>query len=145
MKKMMKRLISVICALSILVGLSPHFAAYGMSELKVGDYVLYGRYEHEPILWQVINIDAEGNPLLFSDSIISYKAFDAIELSEDQINDITVNEYRNEYGNNNWALSNIREWLNSDTVIVEYTTSIPSETGVSNGDNAYDYEKGFLA
>jgi len=131
--------------MSILSGLYPNINALAIGELKIGDYVVYGRYEDEPIIWQVVHIDEQGDPLLFANNAISYKAFDASELATDQTDGDTINTYRNDYGNNLWAVSNLREWLNSDAIIVEYQTSIPSTSGVSGGDNAYDTEKGFLA
>jgi len=131
--------------MTILVGAVSNLNVLAINELKVGDYVIYGHYQHEPIIWQVINIDDQGNPLLFSESAISYKAFDASELKDEGTDELAINTYRSEYGNNLWSVSNLREWLNSDAIIVAYSTAIPSKEGVSNGDNAYDIEKGFLS
>ena len=45
--------------------------------LKKGDYVLFGKYLGEPILWQVIDTDPNGRPLFMTVHIITFKAFDA--------------------------------------------------------------------
>lgn len=39
--------------------------------LKIGDYIQFGRYQGEHILWRVIDIDDEGDPLLLADEIIT--------------------------------------------------------------------------
>lgn len=44
--------------------------------LKVGDYIVYGKYNNQPILWRVINKDQQGT-VLFSENILSIKPFDA--------------------------------------------------------------------
>ena len=44
--------------------------------LQANDYVLFGSYQGEPILWQVLRIQ-EGKPLLWSSRILCFKAFDA--------------------------------------------------------------------
>ncbi|MGU8834243.1 DUF6273 domain-containing protein [Clostridium perfringens] len=45
-------------------------------------------------------------------------------------------------GSGYWSSSNIREWLNSDKAIVEYTNNPPSSEFM--GSKAYDKEAGFL-
>ncbi|WFD09600.1 hypothetical protein [Tepidibacter hydrothermalis] len=69
-------------------------------ELKIGDYIQFGKYNDELILWRIINIDPDGNPLLFSDRIISLKAFDADGNYHDD-------EIRVDDGSNYWRDSNI--------------------------------------
>ena len=46
-------------------------------QLNIGDIVEFGSHLGERIQWRVINISAEGYPLLFSENIIDLKAFDA--------------------------------------------------------------------
>ena len=48
------------------------------------------------------------------------------------------------YGSNKWENSNIREWLNSNDVEVNYTTQAPTKKAVWNGYNAYSHEAGLL-
>ena len=45
-------------------------------------------------------------------------------------------------GNNDWSVSNLRTWLNSDTAVVAYKDQAPGKIAV--GDMAYDEEPGFL-
>ncbi|WP_127837519.1 DUF6273 domain-containing protein [Clostridium prolinivorans] len=113
--------------------------------MKVGDYVLFGKYLGKPILWRVINIE-NGSPLLFSEKIISIKAYDAAESGKyyrTGSNPYTTDEARQKYGSNQWENSNIREWLNSSDAKVKYTTQPPTKAAVSQ--NAYDAEPGFLS
>ncbi|MCT4509700.1 MAG: DUF6273 domain-containing protein [Tepidibacter sp.] len=44
--------------------------------INIGDYILFGTYNEEPIIWRIINKDDDGDLLLWSEYIISYKAFD---------------------------------------------------------------------
>ncbi|OGO80567.1 MAG: hypothetical protein A2Y21_06470 [Clostridiales bacterium GWC2_40_7] len=44
--------------------------------LQTGDYVKFGMYDGDPILWRVVNVDGNG-PLILSDRILCLKAFDA--------------------------------------------------------------------
>lgn len=46
------------------------------SNLKVGDIVTFGKYNNEPIEWQVINKSNSGYPLLWSTRIITTKEYD---------------------------------------------------------------------
>lgn len=47
------------------------------SNLTVGQTVTFGKYNGEPIEWQVINISDAGYPLLWSTKIITIKEYDA--------------------------------------------------------------------
>lgn len=46
------------------------------NDLKVGDIVTFGKYNNEPIEWQVINKSNGGYPLLWSTKIITIKEYD---------------------------------------------------------------------
>ena len=114
------------------------------SAVKLGDYVYFGRYLNEPILWRVININSDGNPVLFSEKIITYKAFDA---AESGVHNETGGPYSNDQyhqmcGSNNWVYANLREWLNSSSQSVKYSTQPPIMDAVVL--NPYANEPGFL-
>ena len=109
------------------------------TELKVGDYIGFGKYYGQPVVWRVINVDDEGCPLLLSDKLLSFKCFDAAE------RDKSANEVRKIYGSNLWENSNIREWLNSSAKTVSYSTSAPIVENVCYGENSSANEPGFLA
>lgn len=66
--------------------------------LSVGDYVVYGQYRQEAILWRVIAND-DDKPLLFSEYILCFKAFDA--------------QAETPVGSSDWKTSSLRRWLNS--------------------------------
>ncbi|MBC7960039.1 MAG: leucine-rich repeat domain-containing protein, partial [Vallitaleaceae bacterium] len=139
----MKKLISWIVVLAFvltMVGPGPFTStvqAQGL--LNTGDYVYFGQYNGQPLLWRVITIDDDGDPLLFSEAIVTYKAFDGAE------NDaFSKFANRQTYGSNRWFDSNIREWLNSKSVFVTYSTTPPSAEAMLEGYNAYDQEPGFL-
>lgn len=120
-----------------------------ITQLKIGDYVQFGRYAVEPILWLVIEDSANpnakdgdviiGDPLLFSDKIIAKKPYDA---AGPHGND---NE-RLEYGSNLWQTSNLRAWLNSSAEAGAVTWPCgnpPVKDKVESND--YANERGFLA
>ena len=64
-----------------------------------------------------------------------------------QIDDLWINPYssgvegRKLHGSGYWSSSNLREWLNSDSLNVDYTSNPPSKEYI---DYAYDKESGFL-
>lgn len=68
--------------------------------LKEGDYVKYGTYHGAAILWRVVGFDADGDPMLWSDKLITSKPYVLYN------NDIGFNEKC-------WETSYIRTWLNS--------------------------------
>jgi chitodextrinase len=111
---------------------------------KVGDYFLFGHYHSVPILWRVIQLDSDGNPLLFADRILAFKAFDAA-------GDFHANNLqRKQYGSNNYADSNIRQWLNSSQAnqgadVIDWRQNNPAAANLHDGNNPYDSEAGFLA
>jgi hypothetical protein len=130
------------------------------TQLKVGQVIQFGNYYGKPINWRVIHINGSGEPLLLTSEIVTLKPFDASEsgvynkigdttfdnkMPKDQIyTHYTQEDMRAYKGSNDWASSNIREWLNSDEKAVKYTTQPPTESAVWYGKNDYDKEKGFL-
>lgn len=105
-------------------------------DLKVGQLIYFGSYQKEPILWRVISIDEKGNPLLYAEHILTYKAFD------DQL--WVANTTKN-YGNNYWASSDLRAWLNGVGDEIAYDASgAPKKGTTKDGFNAYEKEAGFL-
>jgi hypothetical protein len=95
-------------------------------KMEIGDYILYGKYHDVPILWRVVHLDDEGDPVLFSDRIITLKKYD-------------------QSGSYNYERSNLRQWLNSDEQQIEWWQKPPVGSTQSEEDQAYDQEKGFLA
>lgn len=108
--------------------------------LQIGDYIEFGTYNEEPILWRIINFDEEGFPLLFSEYIITYKSFDGRELESKK----KESDLRYMHGSNRWYNSNLREWLNSNDLSVNYTTYPPVKKALRYEFNPYDKEPGFF-
>ncbi len=102
--------------------------------LEKGDYVLFGEYLDEPILWLVAEVQ-NGRPLLQTEHIISFKAFDASGDGEADTEKL---------GSSYFEKSSLHQWLNSDGK-VNYNGSAPNEKNVFNGKNAYESEAGFLS
>ena len=76
-------------------------------------------------------------------NIIRYAVFDAIESGN-------PNSNRGYYGNNRWSVSNIRQWLNSDSTgswfTAQYTYNAPPTSEKIHGTNGtYADKPGFLA
>jgi co-chaperonin GroES (HSP10) len=100
--------------------------------LKLGDYILLGKYNDAPILWRYAAHDKNGM-LILSDKILCKKMFDVY--SDNLLS-----------GDNYWGHSNIRSWLNSSAPAgkVVWLNNNPPVSDSSHN-NGYDNEKGFLA
>jgi hypothetical protein len=140
--------IYVLCMITLLISLStPHdelVSTYAQTSLKVGDYVQFGKYNNQPIVWRVIHLTNTGDPLLLSDRILTLKAFD----SSGEVH--RANEDRLDFGSNYYLSSNIRQWLNSQqsnagTDRIIWTQNKPSVNNLLYGAFPYDGEAGFLA
>jgi len=145
----------VVCLLLCAGGLahtqSAALAQVSTSSLKIGDYIQFGRYAGEPLLWRVIedsaNPDAKvgdvvtGDPLLFSNHVIAEKPFDAAGPHENDDDGARVIN-----GSNHWESSNLRTWLNSSDgagSVIWPDGNPPTADAVES--NPYANEKGFLA
>lgn len=141
MKQMKKILSATLAALLAVLCLAGCASGAGgpktAGKLTDGDYILFGSYQGQPILWQVIGRDDFGNPLLYSDKILTYKAFDNVFW--------LANTDRNN-GNNYWLSSDLRTWLNSPAEYVKYDKDgAPTSGSVLHGYNSYAGEAGFLS
>ena len=100
-------------------------------------------YYGSPIIWQVADKNHSGYPAnsvtLVAANILKIVAFDAKESGNSDSN-------RRSYGNNRYALSNIRQWLNksgSPWYVAQHSAdATPSSGNVSY--NPYDGQSGFL-
>ncbi|MEN6328439.1 MAG: DUF6273 domain-containing protein [Syntrophomonas sp.] len=110
-----------------------------LGDVGVGDYIRFGSYLNEPILWRVIKMNDDGSVMLLSDKILCLKPFDA----NGDLTDGRGDSERISYGSNNWEKSNLREWLNSESETVTYNCQAPDGSHVINGNEYYD-EPGFL-
>ncbi len=105
---------------------------------KIGQYVQFGSYLSKPVVWRVINLDANGNPLLFSESILALKAFDAAgPLHNDAV--------RKKFGSNLYEHSTLRRWLNSNDVAVTWKKNLPAPQNFMDKKGDYTKEPGFLS
>lgn len=119
--------------------------ARSLSSLPVGAKVVDKdtKYNGVPITWVVGGHDhyAQGQTVIISEKIITIKPFDAKEPS----NSITN---RASYGNNRYAHSNIRQWLNSDKTSwyspQHSADAPPTNNNVRDNYNEYEAESGFL-
>lgn len=123
----MKKSIILILSFILIFSIPLNAADTQENTLKIGDYVFFGEYESIPLLWQVIHLDAQKNPLLFSVASIRSMAFDAAESGTYGIGDTT----RDAFGSNLWKASNIKEWLNSDLEQVVFSSTSPTTEAVS--------------
>lgn len=99
------------------------FFSLGISvcALEQGEYVSFGQYGGEPIVWRVLSGDAEGY-FVIADKIVSFRPFDAIGSA--------------------WKDSSLRTWLNSAERDVSYLH--PPQGDAQFTAELYDAEKGFL-
>lgn len=110
-------------------------------DIEVGQYIQFGSYYGEPILWRVINKNADGSLMLLAEKILSIKPFDA----SGDLTDGRGDADRISSGSNYWEKSNLKEWLNSESQIVNYSHQVPDATHISSENmNDYATETGFL-
>lgn len=117
--------------------------AQPITNLSLNDKIKYGSYKGAPIIWRIADFNHPGYPsnsvTLISDVILCVKAFDAKEPSNSDSD-------RQQYGNNRYAHSNLRQWLNkrgSPWYEAQHSADAPpNSSGVSP--NPYDTEPGFL-
>lgn len=144
---MKKKYIIYILIINMMLLLANVDMSYSKNNLNIGDVITFGQMNSsEPILWEVISFDDEGDPLLFCKNILFYLAFDISESGEygkNIENNFTTNADRSMYGSNRWSNSTIREWLNSENPasLVEYSTQKPSIVTIKTSGN---YSDGFL-
>ena len=126
-------------------------------EVKVGDEVVFGKYNGEDIVWRVLKISENGSEaVLITRDIITMKAYDAAEsgrygydgdkdyFRQNSEADTDMNLQVRVRGNSDWSTSNIRTWLNSTKEVVKYQDQAPSSLAMSEKRNGYDNEPGFL-
>lgn len=127
------------------------------AEVEPGDTIIFGSYNGEPIEWRVLKLAEDGSSAtVVSKDILTMKAFDVAEsgsynyyngkdywgedISKEE--EAVLHQIR---GNNSWALSNIRTWLNSTAENVTYEDQKPIQISMSEYKNGYDTEPGFLS
>lgn len=113
------------------------------AKIKDPQSVYYGK----PLIWQIADKNHAGYPAnaitLITEKIIALKAFDGMESSNPDSN-------RRSYGNNNYKLSNILQWLNSQAAAGKWYSgqhshdAPPTNANSWSSHNGYDTEAGFL-
>lgn len=124
------------------------------AEFELGMKITFGQFNSEPIDWRVIHINDDGSAVIIAENVLSFKAYDAAESgrylytadgempSQDVV--FTVKQRRECFGNNTWAVSNIRTWLNSEAGKTVYQDQAPVTAAMSDKANAYVEDAGFL-
>lgn len=152
MKKNISKLSLCVLLITLITGFASISYCGSISQFNTGDYVYFGKYLDEDILWKIVDFDEMNNPILLSEKILSYKHFDvdtdysfsstrdsgctgAVGFNE-TFTDV-VNGY--EHGWNNWSDSDIRKWLNT-TVESVYD----DELGFLCNNNFQDYERNMI-
>ncbi len=124
--------------------------------VEAGDTLIFGNYNGEPIEWRVLKVSANTNTaVLVSKHILTMKSFDVAESGSynyyngqdywfEDVSGESAEVLRQIHGNNDWARSNIRTWLNSEAENVKYEDQSPILISTSEYKNGYDTEPGFL-
>lgn len=126
-----------VAGMALLAFITAKALLHTKSSLETGQYLTFGKYYDEPILWRVINTGEDGSPLLLTEHIISLKAFDA--KGKEGTHGLSTM-----YGSNYWPDSNIRLWLNSASGKVRWLHNPPTADYLCGGMNPYADESGFL-
>ena len=115
--------------------------------LVLGSTFTFGKHQVNTetpwdIKWEIVHQE-DGYQIAQTVQLIDARAFDGIEASNSDTN-------RQKYGNNNWKLSNIRQWLNSDASAGNWYSAQhsadapPTNANTANDDTGYDTRPGFL-
>ena len=132
----------------------PENAAIPKADL--GDTIVFGTYNGEPIEWRVLKLNGDGTAVVVSSRILTMKAFDAAESGKyntsdgasywmESVKDLEAELQQSLRGSSQWSTSNIRTWLNSEKENVTYADQAPKSTAMSELVNGYDMEPGFLS
>ena len=115
--------------------------------LSLGSTFMFGKHQVNSetpwdIEWEIVHQE-DDYQIAQTVQIIDVRAFDGIEASNSDSN-------RKKYGNNNWKLSNIRQWLNSDAAAGTWYSAQhsadapPTNANTANCGTGYDTRPGFL-
>ena len=126
-------------------------------DIKLGDTVVFGRYNGSDIYWKVIKKSEDGKEaVLIAKDVLTFKAFDSANTgkygrkdgvfysSRDEIVQTDMQFQADIFGNSCWQNSDIRAWLNSSNESVAYEGLGPIASAMSDNCNAYNLEAGFL-
>ncbi len=124
------------------------------SNVKLGATLTFGTYNDLPIKWRIIDIK-NGKAVVIAQEILTIKAYDCAESGKynyignkdywtEDISELSMMDQHKLRGSNQWHLSNIRTWLNSDRENVPYNDQPPISAAMAGGKNGYDKEAGFL-
>ncbi len=152
----------MVCLCLNVAGVLPFGSKSAAAEsypIQVGDTLVFGSYNNEPIQWRVLRLeeqDGKQTAVLVSRYILTMKAFDAAEsgkYNHDENRDYISMESEADFdmelqayvrGNSSWKKSNIRTWLNAETELVAYEGQAPVSSAMSELHNGYQNEPGFL-
>ena len=115
--------------------------------LSVGSTFMFGKHQVNnetpwAIEWEIVHQENDYQ-IAQTVQLIDARAFDAAEASN-------TDSDRNSEGNNNWKLSNIRQWLNSDATAGNWYSAQhsadapPTNANTANCGTGYDTRPGFL-
>lgn len=113
------------------------------ASLSLNDTFYMGKYQvgsETPwdIEWEIVHQESDYQ-IAMAKQIIDLRCFDAKESSNSDTN-------RQKYGNNNWGVSNIEQWLNSDQsnwYSAQHSADAPPSSAIVSY-NPYDTKPGFL-
>lgn len=97
-------------------------------KLRKNDYLYFGKFGGENILWKVIAVNDNGEPLLLSEKAICFMPFNS--------------GIKAVAGSSSWETSSIRSWLNSDSE-EEFIFECNPENRIKN--NQLRFDGGFLS
>lgn len=126
-------------------------ATQALGNLPIGAKVKYGKHSvngeiPEPIVWTIVDKNHTGYPsssvTLNTTQIIDVRSFDSPEPNNPNANRVT-------YGNNNYQVSNLDQWLNKSDADgkwyqAAHAYDYPPLTVPSSGESSYVERPGFL-
>jgi len=109
LKKIIAAILSVVMVFSLSSAITTNVANTTTNttttKLKIGDYVKFGHYYGDAILWRVININDDGSEMLYSEKILCIKPFDVAESGkyDKKGGHYTTQQFRQMNGSNRWS------------------------------------------
>ena len=152
--------VDLIAVLIIAAGIL-FFVFRDSKDVEMGDVFTYGSLDltgssKESLEWLVLDVNEEEKTVLcITQNIVAFFPYDGAESGkrgqsgEIYFNENHLDKYSDEqlvdfWGSSEWKSANIRSWLNSDSAIVRYEGTAPSENTTSLYENDYETMAGFL-
>lgn len=152
------KIAAVLASVAVILGVFAVLPVFTKEkEWHLGDEVILGHYNQEPVVWRVLRMSEDrSEAVLIARDILTMKAFDAPESGTYNYEgnksywknkseaDTDFGLQQRVRGSSSWGSSTLRTWLNASQEEVTYEGQPPTAASMSNRQNGYHTEPGFL-